>query len=204
MAGPNMNSNHKVPPAKDLARIPLVPETEVPAIAKRLVSLLGQVPISMRAYAHRPQILKGLVDLEMAVLPEGSVDVLTKARVGYVVSRLNNCAYCAAHVGGRLRNNGVSEEELACTIGELGETGDPAIDAAVAYAKLAATGNVTDEDVTEISRYYTPEQIVEITCVVGFFCFVNRVHTALGLEIEDRFERIGAHRIVPAAGEITP
>lgn len=181
-----------------LARIPLVPEDDVPPAARRLVPLLGQVPISMRAYAYRPGILEGLVDLEMAVLPEGSVDVLTKARVGYVVSRLNGCSYCAAHVGGRLRNNGVSEEELACTIGDLPETGDAAIDAAVRHARLATTGAVTDADVEALARHYTPEQIVEITCVVGFFCFVNRVHMALGLEIEDRFERIGAHRIAPA------
>ena len=180
------------------AWIPLVDEADLPASISRLTGFMGMVPTSMRAYGHLPAVMDGVIGLEMALLPEGCVDVLIKARVGYVVSRLNGCRYCAAHVGGRLRNNGVGEEELAYLIGDLPETGDAATDAAVAFARLATVGAATQDSVTALARHFRPEQIVEIACVVGFYCFLNRVHSALGLEIEDHFARIGAHRIAPA------
>lgn len=182
------------------ARIPLVPEAQVPDAARRLIPLLGQVPRSMRAYAYRPDVLAPFVDLEIALLAHGHVDVLLKARIGYAVSRQNACAYCSAHVGARLKRNGVDDAELACLITPEAQNEDPAADAALRYARRVASGTVADEDTEELARFFSAAQIAEITIAAGFYCFINRVHDALGLEIEDHFERVGAHRISPAEG----
>jgi AhpD family alkylhydroperoxidase len=182
------------------AWIELVHDDDLPSEVERIIPFMGEVPNSMRAYGYLPSVAEGVINLELALLPEGTVNVLVKARIGYVVSRLNGCRYCASHVGGRLRQNGVEENELACIVGELTDTGDASIDAAIAFAKRATIGEATESDVAHLARYFSVEQIVEIACVVGFYCFLNRVHSALGLPIEDKFERIGAHEIPPATG----
>ncbi|MCB1512308.1 MAG: carboxymuconolactone decarboxylase family protein [Hyphomicrobiaceae bacterium] len=181
-----------------VAWVELLKDKDLPAEVQKIVPFMGMIPNSMRAYGYLPDMVGGLIDFEMALLPSGTVDTLIKARVGYVVSRLNGCRYCAAHVGGRLKNNGVEDEELACIIGDLPETGDVATDAAVAFARLATTGDSTQADIERLRPHFSTAQIVEIICVVGFYCFLNRVHTALGLEVEDPFEKLGAHRIGPA------
>jgi AhpD family alkylhydroperoxidase len=180
------------------AWVELLEDADLPVAVQKIVPFMGMVPNSMRAYGYLPDMVGGLIDLEMALLPSGKVDTLIKARVGYVVSRLNGCRYCAAHVGGRLKSNGVEDEELACIIGDLPETGDAATDAAVAFARVATTGNATQNDIDRLRPFFSTAQIVEIACVVGFYCFLNRVHSALGLEVEDPFEKLGAHRIAPA------
>jgi AhpD family alkylhydroperoxidase len=177
------------------AYLPLLPPDQVPTEVEPLVRFLGALPNSMRAYAHRPDILKAFVALEMAVLPQGTVDTLLKARVGYLVSRLNGCDYCASHVGGRLSRNGVTQEQLACVLEPELDTGDLATDAALRFTRLAAVGADTADAVAAMAAYFTPPQIVEIACVVGFFSWTNRVHDALGLPIEAHFETLGAHRI---------
>lgn len=177
------------------AHIPLLPPEEVPTSVAPLVDFLGALPNSMRAYAHRPEIMEAFVALEMALLPTGEVATLLKARVGYLVSRLNGCDYCASHVGARLQRNGVDEGAIACVIQPVVDTGDAATDSALRFARNATLGQPTANEVADMARYFTPPQIVEIACVVGFFCWTNRVHDALGLPIEPGFQAIGAHRI---------
>ena len=177
------------------AYLPLVSREDVPSEVEPLVQFLGVLPNSMLAYAHRPEILRAFVALEMSVLAQGTVSTLLKARVGYLVSRLNGCDYCASHAGGRLRRNGASEGELACLLDPVPDTGDEPMNAALRFARLAAVGGDTAAAVASMSAHFTPPQIVEIACVVGFFSWTNRVHDALGLPIEPHFEAIGAHRI---------
>lgn len=184
------------------AYLPLVAREDVPSEVEPLVRFLGVLPNSMLAYAHRPEILRAFVALELSVLAQGTVSTLLKARVGYLVSRLNGCDYCASHVGGRLRSSGDSEDELACLLEPVLDTGDEPTNAALRFARLAAVGADTAAAVASMSAHFTPPQIVEIACVVGFFSWTNRVHDALGLPIEPHFEAIGAHRIAmqgPAA-----
>jgi len=183
------------PEIEQAAYIPLVAIREVPSEVAPLVEFMGLLPNSMRAYAHRPEILRAFVDLEMAVLAQGTVSTLLKARVGYLVSRLNGCDYCASHVGGRLRRSGDSEEGVACLLEPELDTGDEATNAALRFARLAASGGDTESAVDAMSTHFTPPQIVELACVVGFFSWTNRVHDSLGLPIEPHFDAIGAHRI---------
>ncbi len=180
------------------ARIPLVPVAELPPYMQRLTEIFGTVPASMQAYAHRPEIAAAFLALENAVLSGGAVELPIKAGVAYVVSRDNGCDYCAAHVGGLMKGAGISDEQLACMISPTPQTGNPTLDSALAYARLAARRAATDSSLADLSKHFSTEQIVELTCVVGLFSWTNHVHDALGIPIEDRFEKLGAHRIRPA------
>ncbi len=180
------------------ARIDLIPEDQLPPETEFVVKMLGTLPVSVQAYAHSPEILKAFMGLEAAIFSTVAVDTALKAKVGYVVSKVNGCDYCASHTGGMLLKGGLSESDLQCTLRpEL--TGDAAVDAALSFARLAAKQNVTDESMAELKAHYNSEQIIELVCVIGFFSWTNHVHDALGLEIEEHYEKLGAHRINSAA-----
>ncbi len=101
-----------------------------------------------------------------------------------------------------LRHARIPLDQLACMIGATTQTGNPALDSALAYARLAARRAVTDASVADLSKHFSTEQIVEITCVVGLFSWTNHVHDALGIPIEDRFEKLGGHRVRPAESSL--
>jgi alkylhydroperoxidase family enzyme len=53
----------------------------------------GNVPNMFRVYAHRPEILKTMMDHMDAVTNSGTVSVRTKELVATLVSRINRCEY---------------------------------------------------------------------------------------------------------------
>jgi alkylhydroperoxidase family enzyme len=177
------------------ARIPLVPEDELPDLAE-LGKYLKGVPDSMRAYAHRPEVMKIFVQLELELVSKGIVPVPIKTRVAYITGRLNGGVYTSSHTGGRLiRDFGVSREDLARMLNEDPPSDDESLNAVVRYTRFAAVNKSTDKAMEDLLKFYSPAQIVEITCVIGLYSWTSRVHDALGLQVEDRFEVLGGHRI---------
>ncbi len=177
------------------ARIPLVAEDALPDLSE-LGKYLKGVPDSMRAYAHRPEVMKVFVALEMELMTKGLVSTPVKVRVAYITGRLNGGVYTSSHTGGRLmRDFGVTRDELSRMLNEDPPTDDDALNALVRYTRLAAINKSTDEAMKDLSRYYSPAQIVELTCVIGLYSWTSRVHDALGLQVEDRFEVLGGHKI---------
>ena len=54
----------------------------------------------------------------------------------------------------------------------------------VHQASLAPVG-VTDELRSRLAEHFTPEQVVEIVLVMGFWKMYNTMHSAMGVPIED-------------------
>ncbi len=177
------------------ARIPLVPEDALPDLAD-LGKYLKGVPDSMRAYAHRPEVMKVFVQLELELMTKGLVPTPVKVRVAYITGRLNGGVYTSSHTGGRLmRDFGISREALSRMLNEDPPTDDEALNALVRYTRLAAVNKSTDKAMEDLLKFYSPAQVVELTCVIGLYSWTSRVHDALGLQVEDRFEVLGGHRI---------
>jgi hypothetical protein len=109
------------------SRIPLLPEDALPDLVE-LGKYLKGVPDSMRAYAHRPEVMKVFVQLELELMTRGLVPTVTKVRVAYITGRLNGGVYTASHTGGRLmRDFGVTRDDLARMLNEDPPTDDPAL-----------------------------------------------------------------------------
>lgn len=176
-------------------RIPLLSENALPDLDE-LGEYLKGVPDSMRAYAHRPEVMKVFVQLELELMTRGLVPTVTKVRVAYLTGRLNGGIYTASHTGGRLmRDFGVSREDLSRMINDDPPSDDPALNALVRYVRLAAVNHSTDQSVEELKKFYSIPEIVELTCVIGLYSWTSRVHDALGLRVEERFEKLGGHLI---------
>ena len=63
------------------------------ALYDKVGAARGNVPNMFRVYAHRPEILRTMVDHLNAITSTGSVPVRTKELVATLVSRINHCQY---------------------------------------------------------------------------------------------------------------
>ena len=104
----------------------------------------------------------------------------------WIVSRVNNCAYCQGHQEVKLAGDGVKEETLAALDGDWSEF-TPAERAAFAFTlKLSAEPNkLTDADIDRLRSHYSDLQILEIITAVGGFNAMNRWTGALAIPQEE-------------------
>ncbi len=167
-----------------------IEETEAAkADIESLASATGFVANSMLTLARRPEIAQAVLGLIRAVVrnPDGKVDPELRWMVAHVTSRANGCTYCSAHTFKNGADNGVPDEKLAA-IWDF-EASPLFSDAERAALRIAVTGGqcpsyATKEDMAELRRHFTDEQIVEIGAVIALFGFNNRWNALMATELE--------------------
>ena len=154
-----------------------------------LASATGFVANSMLTLARRPEIARAVLGLIRAVVrnPEGKVDPALRWMVAHVTSLANGCTYCSAHTFKNGADNGVSDEKLAA-IWDF-ETSPLFSDAERAALRIAITGGqcpsyATEEDMAELRKHFTEEQVVEIGAVIALFGFNNRWNALMSTDVE--------------------
>lgn len=171
-----------------------------------LASATGFTANSMLTLAHRPEIAEAVLGLIRAVVrnPNGTVDPALRWMVAHVSSLAYGCQYCSAHTFKNGADNGVPQEKLDA-IWEF-ETSDVFTEAERAALRVALGGgqcpaHVRPEDMAELKRHFTDEQIVEIGAVIALFGFNNRWNALMETELEPEVtafvERHG-YRGIPA------
>ena len=73
----------------------------------------GFTPNSIRTMARRPNVVRAFMQLNQAVLYEGSVTEELKMLVSLVASQVAGCRYCQAHMANLSRIYKASEEKIA-------------------------------------------------------------------------------------------
>ena len=80
-----------------MPRIPRLSKDEVPDEVRELYrtvgSQRGNVPNMFRIHAHRPEILRGVMQHLQASTNSGTVPVRLKELVATLVSKINQCHY---------------------------------------------------------------------------------------------------------------
>ena len=101
----------------------------------------GYIPFSYKVLAHRPNILKALMDLSKAVIrDEGAVDRGFRFLIAYISSRTRGCQYCQAHNIKSADRWGISEDRLnEVWTYETSSLFSKAERAALSFAQAAAT-----------------------------------------------------------------
>jgi uncharacterized peroxidase-related enzyme len=156
---------------------------------------LGFIPNSVLIMQRKPKMVKALAQLTGAIWdPQGAVDRGFKRLVAHVASRSAGCQYCMAHTAGGALLFGVDEARVAAiwdyrtsplfTAGERA-----ALDLALAAG--AVPNAVTDEMFTELKKYWSEEQIVEIVGVIAVFGFLNRWNDTMATPLEDEPIEVG-------------
>lgn len=159
----------------------------------------GYIPFSYKVLAHRPNILKALMDLSKAVIrDEGTIDRGFRFLIAYVSSRTRGCQYCQAHNVKSADRWGVSPEQLnSIWEYETSKYFSSAERAALAFAQASATvpSYVDDIIFTEVKKFWSDAQIVEITAVISLFgwmnCFNDVLHVDLDVETLEWCEDFG-------------
>lgn len=154
-----------------------------------LASATGFTANSMLTLSHRPEIAKAALGLIRAVVrnPDGTVDPALRWMVAHVTSLANGCSYCSAHTFKNGADNGVPQDKLD-EIWEF-ETSTLFSDAERAALRVALTGGqcpsyATPEDMAELRKYFTDEQVVEIGAVIALFGFNNRWNAFMATDVE--------------------
>ena len=73
----------------------------------------GFTPNSIQTMVRRPSIVRAFMQLNQAVLYDGTVDEELKMLVGLIASQSAGCRYCQAHMANLSKIYKASEEKIA-------------------------------------------------------------------------------------------
>ena len=200
-----MTDKDSPPPALTVEAEPFIPYADMSALPDALKAPLaayearmGFLPNALKLYAHRPEILGLLVQLNNTVMRDdsGHLDKGLKRRIGAFCSRLNGCTYCTAHNCGTLKTAvdadaegwGLDDQDVRDLLGGGYQPDGDAERACFAYARAASedSSNVPRDVLDELAKHLTPPQIVELACVVGFWKMYNTIHDSLHIPLEEQ------------------
>ena len=148
----------------------------------------GFTPNSIQTMARRPDIVRAFMQLNQAVLYEGTVAEELKMLVSLIASQAAGCRYCQAHMANLSKIYEASEEKIS-RVWEF-ETADCFSDAERAALRLAYKGalapaQATQEDFDEAYKHFEEAEVVEIVASIALFGFLNRWNDTMATELEE-------------------
>ncbi|MEG6566265.1 carboxymuconolactone decarboxylase family protein [Thermoanaerobacterium saccharolyticum] len=85
---------------------------EVKQLFEQIEKQMGFIPPTMRAMANKPEYLKLFLQKSQVAMGPGKIDSKTKLFVALTVSILNNCEMCITTYTNKLKEAGVTDEEI--------------------------------------------------------------------------------------------
>ena len=169
-----------------MARISLIEPAQAGPEVKEVYDgkLKGKPGSIQKALAHRPAMLGSFLGFYPTV--GRSLDRKLYEAVYLRVSVINGCHYCTQHhIQGAKRAGLTPEQMKTLKAGHYAGFAEPE-QAALRYAeKLTRTPDVaSNDDFTELKKYYSDEQILDLHVLIGLANLTNRVTGPLGLEVE--------------------
>lgn len=175
-----------------MARISLIEPAQASPEVKEIYDgkLKGQPGAIQKALAHRPAMLANFLGFYPSV--GRSLDRKLYEAVYLRTSLINGCHYCTQHHIQGARRAGLTPEQMA-TLKEGHYLGfGEAEQSALRYAeKLTRTPEAaSDADLTELKKYFSDEQILDLHMLIGLANMTNRVTGPLALQVEFPEEKI--------------
>ncbi len=149
----------------------------------------GFVPNSILTMARRPAIARAFMDLNRAVLYEGTVSPELKMLVSLIASQAAGCRYCQAHMANLASIYKSSDAKIAAVWSfEDSPLFSSAERAALRLALGAARvpNEASVQDFAELRRHFDDGQIVEIVATVALFGYLNRWNDTMATDLEQR------------------
>ena len=156
------------------------------AIYAELIKKRGKVSNILKVHSLNPEALADHLDMYMTLMfgPSG-LSRLEREAIAVVVSASNECAYCVHHHAEALRRYIDDEETLDLLTSADGlETLEPRLSNIVRHAEKLTTapGAMTESDLGELrAEGLSDKDILDLTMIVGYFNFVNRIAMGLGV-----------------------
>ncbi len=163
-------------------------EGEVRAIFEDTTNRWGYMPNVSRAYCLAPEVLKAEDVWSKGVMYKGFLPRTLKEAIATVVSRTNNCNYCASsHAHAYTIAGGTEEEAIGCKTLQFDDFTESE-QAALRFAQksTANPASIQQTDIDAMRQFYTDGEIVEISAVIQQFMGYNWFVTILGLQLEEK------------------
>ncbi|MFZ2652251.1 MAG: carboxymuconolactone decarboxylase family protein [Burkholderiaceae bacterium] len=149
----------------------------------------GFVPNSILTMQHRPAVAQAFMDLNRAVLYEGTVPEELKMLVSLVTSQASGCRYCQAHMSNLASIYKASDEKIRAVWSfETSALFSPSERAALrlGYHAALVPNGATREDFDALKKHFDAGQIVEIVATIALFGYLNRWNDTLATTLETR------------------
>ena len=156
----------------------------------QLLKQRGKVSNILKAHSLNPAAMSDHLDLYVTLMfGKSGLSRLEREAIAVVVSANNDCAYCVNHHAESLRHYIDDEETLTMLMTADGlETLEPRLSNIVRHAEklTMAPGAMTEIDLGELRAVdLSDKDILDLTMIVGYFNFVNRIAVGLGVEFSD-------------------
>jgi uncharacterized peroxidase-related enzyme len=190
-----------------MARLEPLPKTATPEFEQlfdHYAATRGFIPNSILTMQRRPAIARALMELNRAVLYEGTVPEELKMLVSLVASQAAGCRYCQAHMANLSSIYKASDAKIAA-VWEF-ETSDLFTDEERSALRLAFHGAsvpnaATEDDFIELGKHFDEGQIVELVASIALFGFLNRWNDTMATELEERAVQVAGRTLGDARWE---
>jgi uncharacterized peroxidase-related enzyme len=171
------------------ARVPLLERDQVPEevidLYDHLLAERGVVPNMFKALANVPPLAFGITALLRPLMAEGNLQGWYKELIAARVASLNQCDYCVSAHRYLAAQRGASPSQVASYDHfELGPFSDKEKAGFRYAAVLHQSGHAVNEAAFEdVSTFFSPEEIVELTAVAAAFEMFSRINSALRVPV---------------------
>ncbi len=157
---------------------------------------MGFLANSMKLYMHSPYVLDAVLGIarNIAANPQGALSQELKRKLGVICSATSGCVYSATHQinyllkppGGAEEGFGLGLDEIRDLIAGTEKAANEVERVCFDFARAASSdpNNVPGEIRDRLKRLLTPEQIMELAGFVGYRKFVDTIHAAIELPLE--------------------
>ena len=158
----------------------------------------GFVPNSILTMQCRPAIAAAFMELNRAVLYEGTVPEELKMLVSLIASQAAGCRYCQAHMANLSSIYRASDAKIQA-VWEF-ET-SPLFTAAeraalrLAYKASLVPNEASEHDFAELKTHFDDGQIVEIVAAIALFGYLNRWNDTMATDLEQRALEVASRAI---------
>lgn len=147
----------------------------------------GFTPNSIRTMARRPSIVKAFMQLNQAVLYEGTVSEELKMLISLISSYAAGCLYCQSHMANLSHLYNASDEKIADIMAyETSPHFSPGERAALdlAYHAAQVPNAATQAHFDALSPHFDDGEIVEIVASIALFGYLNRWNDTMATTLE--------------------
>ncbi|MFL7960746.1 carboxymuconolactone decarboxylase family protein [Pseudomonas kielensis] len=153
-----------------------------------MIDSIGYVPNSFFTMGRAPLLLKAVDAMSDAAWYPTTVEEPVRRLVTFAFSQFSQSHYSAAHCACGAPELGLPLEKiLAIHAYETSPLYDERERALLRLCRHAARipGEVTDQDVNDLKRFFDEEQVIFITTLICYMAFLNKWNEIIGTRLED-------------------
>ena len=152
---------------------------------------------------RRPNIVRAFMQLNQAVLYEGTVSKELKMLISLISSQVAGCRYCQAHMANLSKIYEASEEKIGqvwnyANSDLFDESEKAALD--IAYHGAMSPSQAKEAHFVALSKHFNESEIVEIVATISLFGFLNRWNDTMATELEELPEKVAQSTIKDTFG----